>query len=143
MNFEPFDTDLVVARIKAEAAGLRLVGGAADYATVRSLRDLNPPAAYVLLADEAGTAAGAARVAPALARFGVAIAIRKYRAGAGEQLTGEARTLIGQVRAALIGWQPATPGAGPCQWLAGAVMDYDDSTLLWVETYQCTHVLQR
>ncbi|MEG1971313.1 MAG: hypothetical protein RR101_14470 [Burkholderiaceae bacterium] len=144
MNFEPFDTDLVIARLKEATSGFRLIAGAADAITVRDLRELNPPSAYVLLADEAGSSTGSrGAVAPAVARFGVAIAVRNYRAGSGEQVSAEARQRVGQVRAALIGWQPPLPGASPCSWLAGATFDYDDSTLVWVDTYQCTHVLQR
>lgn len=146
MNFEPFDTSLVVARIRERATGLRFVGGSADYAAVKSLLDFAPPAAYVMFATEsAGNVPGprGARVQPAQADFGVALAVRNYREQRGAQLGSELRTLLGQVRDALIGWVPPTTGATAVQWTGGAVMDYDDAMLLWVDVYSCTHLLQR
>lgn len=146
MNFEPFDTELIAARVRAQAPGLRLVGSAADYASVKSLREFAPPAAYVMLAREStagGGTARAARVQPAVAEFGVALAVRNYREQGGAQAAAELRALLGQVRAALIGWEPPVAGAAACQWTGGAVMDYDDATVLWVDVYSCVHVLQR
>ncbi|MGA0610565.1 phage tail terminator protein [Caldimonas sp. KR1-144] len=144
-NFEPFDTDLVMERLKAEVPEFRLVEGAAEYASISQLRDFQPPCAYVLLANESGGNGGArgARAAGASAEFGVVLAVRNYREQRGAQLRGELRTLLGKVRAALIGWVPPSPGATACAWRGGAVMDYDNATLLWVEAYESAHVLMR
>lgn len=145
MNFEPFDTDLVIARVKAIATDFRLVGGAADYASVKSLREFVLPSAYVLFAAEAGGNGGptGAKAQAASADFGVAVVVRNFRDQRGGQLNAELRKLIGQVRSALIGWMPPAPGAAACQWRGGAVMDYDDAALLWVDAFSCSHVLQR
>lgn len=143
-NFEPFDTSLVEARLKAEVPELREVAGAADYAAVKNLRDFIVPGAYVLLADESGGGSvRGAKAAPASAEFGVVLAVRNFRDRAGGQLKDELRELLGKVRAALIGWTPPAPGATACSWRGGAQMDYDDATILWVEAYECTHVLMR
>jgi hypothetical protein len=142
-NFEPFDTSLAQARLKTQVAALREVEGASEYAAVKALRDFPTPCAYVLFAVEAGSGTPrGARVAGASAEFGVVLAVSNYRDRRGEQLQPELVTLLGQVRSALIGWQPPAPGVGPIAWRGGAVMDYDDATLLWVEAYECTHVLQ-
>lgn len=146
MNFEPFDTDLVVQRLKDQVPELRGVGGAADYAAIQELRGFPVPSAYVIFAGESGSSAPGprgARVQPALARFGVALAVRNYRPGAGDQLAPELRKYLGMTRAALIGWLPPVPGATALAWEAGEVMDYDHSTVLYVESYQLTHLLQR
>jgi hypothetical protein len=146
MNFEPFDTDLVVQRLKDQVPELREVGGAADYAAIQELRGFPVPSAYVIFAGESGSPAPGprgARVQPALARFGVALAVRNYRPGAGAQLAPELRKFLGMTRAALIGWLPPVPGATALAWEAGEVMDYDHSTVLYVESYQLTHLLQR
>ena len=82
-------------------------------------------------------------VQPAVTRFGVALAVRNYRPGAGDQLGDELRKFIGLTRSALIGWVPPTPGATALAWEAGEVMDYDHSTVLYVESYQLTHLLQK
>ena len=55
----------------------------------------------------------------------------------------ELRKFIGLTRSALIGWVPPTPGATALAWEAGEVMDYDHSTVLYVESYQLTHLLQK
>lgn len=146
MSFAPFDTALVIARLRAEVAQLRQVGGAADYAAVADLRGFVTPSAYVIFAGESASSAPGprgARVQPADTRFGVALAVRNVRAGAGDQLGDELRQIIGATRMALIGWQPPAPGATPLRWESGEVMDYDHSTVLYVESYQLTHLLQR
>ena len=145
MNFEPFDTSLVIERLKAQVTDLRQVGGAADYAAVQELRGFAVPSAFVIFAGEAGSANGprGARVQPAQTRFGLALAVRNFRPGAGEQLSNELRQIIGKTRSALIGWVPPTPGANALVWEAGEVMDYDHSTVLYVESYQLNHLLQK
>ena len=144
MNFEPFDTSLVVARLKAEVPALREVGGAADYAAVQELRSFPAPSAYVIFADETGSQGPRGpRVQPAVTRFGVALAVRNYRPGAGDQLGDEMRQVVGQVRSALIGWVPPVPGATAITWEAGSVMDYDQSMLLYVISFQLTNLLQK
>ena len=146
MNFEPFDTGLVEQRLKTMVPELRQVGGAADYAAVQDLRGFATPSAFVIFAGESGgTGPGprGARVQPAVTRFGVALAVRNYRPGAGYQLGDELRKVLGLTRSALIGWVPPTPGATALVWEAGEVMDYDHSTVLYVESYQLTHLLQK
>ena len=147
MNFEPFDTGLVIARLsdKALCPDLRLVGGAADYATVKDLRSFATPSAYVIFAGEVGGQNGprGASVQPASVTFGVAMAVRNYRPDPGSQLGPELRKVIGQVRSALIGWLPPTLGATHLMWTAGELMDYDDSTALFVDAYQLNHVLKK
>jgi hypothetical protein len=141
--YRPFDTSLVKARLKAAAPALREVEGAAEYAAVKNLRDFPAACAYVLFAGESGSGTPrGGKATGALAEFGVVVAVSNYRDRRGEQLDVELRTVLGEVRAALIGWVPPAPGAAACAWRGGAVMDYDDATLLWVEAYECTHVLQ-
>lgn len=145
MNFEPFDTTLVASRIQAAAPLMQQVSGAADYAAVRELRGFRTPSAYVVLVEEEAGQQGprSARAVPARTVFGVVLALRNYRTGLGDQMAPEARTLIGQVRNALVGWQPPVPGATAIQWTGGSVVDYDESVLLFADTFTLTHVLQR
>ena len=145
MNFEPFDTSLVVKRLKDQVTDFREVGGAADYAAVMDLRSFQTPSAYVIFAGESGGATGprGPRVQPAVTRFGVVLAVRNYRPGAGDHLGDELRKFIGQTRAALIGWVPPVPRATALTWEEGQVMDYDNSTVLYVDSYQLTNLLQK
>lgn len=145
MNFEPFDTGLVITRLRDQVKTAREIAGAAEYAAIKDLRGFQTPALYVIFAREGGNAQGprGARVQPAQTSFGVVMAARNYRPGAGGQLDPELRQLIGLVRSALIGWVPPAPGATAIAWTGGDVLDYDDSTVLYADSYQLTNLLQK
>lgn len=146
MSAAPFDVALVVAQLQGNAPSLRQVKGAADYAAIKSLRDFAPPCAYVLLAREKpevdkGLTTGHQR---AVVSFAVVVAVRNYRAGErGMQAADELRSVLGEVRSALMGWIPPMPGGRPTQLTQGDLVDYDQATLLWNDVYQTQHFLQR
>lgn len=147
MNFEPFDTSIIVRRLQAKATGLHLVGSAADYAAVKELRSFRTPSAYVVFADEENTGGLPTTFCTvqvqAKVQFGVVLALRNYQEQLGGQMSDEARKLIGQVRSALIGFQPTGKGANVVSWQAGSVLDYDASVLLFADRYEVPHTLQR
>jgi hypothetical protein len=150
MSFAPFDVQLVVARLKAQVIGLRIVGVAADYAAVKSLRDFTPPSAYVLLAQETfepnppGHGQRTQQVSVAQrgrVALGVVVAARNYREQAGAQLAGTLQQLLEDVRACLVGWIPDIAGARPMQLQRGDLLQYDDATALWCDVYQTQHFI--
>lgn len=150
MTTAPFDVRPVVDRLRAAVPALRLVGLAADYATVKSLRDFTAPSAYVLLAQEAfeptPTGHGERGQQRALnqrveVHFGVVIAARNYREQAGAQMADDIQTLIGQTRTALMGWVPDAPGARPLQLAQGELLQYDDAIALWSDVWRTHTVL--
>ena len=102
MNFEPFDTNVIVRRLQAQAQGLHLVGSAADYAAVKELRSFRTPSAYVVFADEENTGTLPTTFCTVQVQtkvqFGVVLALRNYQEQLGGQMGEEARKLIGQVR---------------------------------------------
>lgn len=145
MSFAPFDVQPVVARLRAQVPALRLVGVAADYAAVKSLRDFTPPSVYVVLAQETfepGATGHAVRgqQASGMQRgkvaIGVIVAARNYREQAGAQLAGTLNELLQAVRASLAGWVPDTAGARPLQLTRGDLLQYDDATALWCDVWQ-------
>jgi hypothetical protein len=147
VNSAPFDTGLVIARLRLMVPQLQQVRGSAEYAAVTSMRDFRAPEAFVLLVrDQGGDIAGGARQATQ-AGFGVVIAARNYSDTTGQAAMDDARPLIGACRDALIGWVPQTdagdraPGARACRWVQGEVLDYDSSTLLWADTYTTQHFI--
>lgn len=144
MSFTPFDVQPVADRIRAQVAELRLVGLAADYAAVKSLRDFNPPSVFVLLAQERfdSNATGTGRRGEQLkvsqsgrVSVGVVIVGRNYREQNAAQLSGAMNTLIGSVRAVLGGWVPDVPGARAFELQRGDLLQYDDSTALWCDVW--------
>lgn len=146
MNFEPFDTGLIVRRLEACVPDFQSIGGAADYAAVKELRGFRTPSAYVVFSEDENTGKIPASVGvtsqEALVRFGVVLALRNYGGQRGDQMAEQARRLIGLVRVALIGHKP-DKGARVVGWLGGAVLDYDASVLLFADRYQIHHMLHK
>ena len=147
MSFAPFDTSLIVERLVTQLTALHFVGGAADYAAVKELRGFRTPSAYVIFAEENNTGKVPTSVGVCAqeseVEFGVVLALRNYREARGEQMHGDMRELVGQVRAALIGHKPAHKGARVIGWRSGKVLDYDASVLLFADVYQMHHVMHR
>lgn len=150
MDAAPFDTELVIARIKSSVNALRQVAGAADYASAKKLGDFATPSAFVLLAHEKGTPTATSNDVPGkqvavrervIATFGVVVVVRNFREQAGAQAADSLRSILGGIRGALIGWVPDCPGARHCQFLQGSLTDYDNATLLWTDVYQTQHIL--
>lgn len=147
MSSEPFDIDLVIARLKSQVPTLRNVRGAADYASIKQFSDFVPPEAFVLLARERGVEAPGNSRQPARVLFGVIVVARNYREQRGKPALDAATPLVGQVRDALIGWIPQDGNGVPvrggrgCQWSQGDVMDYDQATLLWSDVFSTQHFI--
>ena len=147
MSFEPFDTSLIVDRLRQQVPDLHAVGGAADYGAVKELRAFRTPSAYVIFAEEDNT--GKVPTSPGVCaqessvQFGVVLALRHYAEARGEQMQGEARRLIGRVRAALIGHRPQPRGATAIGWQSGKVLDYDAAVLLFADVYRLIHTMHR
>lgn len=147
MNFEPFDTSLIVQRLREQVPELQFVGGAADYAAVKELSSFRPPSAYVVFAEETNTgkfpAAPGVCIQSCTTQIGVVLALRHYREQRGDQMQQEARQLVGAVRVALIGHKPASHGASPVGWVSGKVLDYDAGVLLFADLYQLHNTLHK
>ncbi|VFR34618.1 Phage protein [plant metagenome] len=140
-ELSPLDLSPLMALIRIGVPALRLVGGAADYATAKDLRGLGTPSAYVLMARESAQAVQPGKPARLGSQvidvqFGVAIALRNYRDQAGAQMEKEVRQVVGGIRQVVLGWTPDVPGARMCGFVQGDVLDYDDSTLLWVDVFR-------
>lgn len=147
MNFAPFDTALIVDRLREQVGDLHHVAGAADYAAVQNLSAFRTPSAFVIFGEETNTgkvpSAPCVNVQESLTQFGVVLALRHYRERMGEQMQQDARALIGQARAALIGWRPPENGARVVGWVSGKTLDYDASVLLFADLYQLHVLLNR
>lgn len=150
MNTAPFDVQPIIARIKANVPALRSVAGAADYASITKLLDFAPPCAYVLLARERaepnppgnampGTQVSVQQRVPVT--FGVVMAVRNYREQLGAQSADDLQTIVGAVRACLLGWVPDMSGARACMLQQGDLVQYDRAVSLWADVYQTQHFI--
>ncbi|MHA7919039.1 phage tail terminator protein [Alloalcanivorax xenomutans] len=138
---QPLDTTIIQARLVEAVPDLEKVGLAADYAAIQDLRGFRTPSAYVVLANERGPEApelpgrrpsGAQQ---AVSTFGVISAVRNYSDVTGAAAQRDADPYIGQIRDALMGWTPDPRIMGAAWWLQGDVLDYDVSTLLWIDVF--------
>lgn len=146
MSYAPFDVQQVVDRLNATVptSALRLVGVAADYAAVKTLRDFPTPCCYVLLARErfADHPPGHGRRGEQVAMtqradvtLGLVVAARNYREQRGAPIGPALNELLGQIRASLGGWVPDAPGARPLNLVQGDLLQYDDATALWSDVW--------
>lgn len=147
MRFEPFDTGLLVAHLRAQVPELASVGGAADYAAVQELRGFATPSCFVVFGEEQNTgkvpASACVTVQEVQVDIGVVLALRHYQEALGAQMQDEARRLIGQVRCALIGWRAPAQGARALAWRGARVLDYDAGVLLWGDMYRLHYLLHK
>lgn len=150
MNAAPFDVRPLIERLRAAVPALRQVAGAADLAAVTQLADFPAPCAYVLLAREQAEerATGITQrgqqqrlLQGARVSFAVVVAVRNYREQRGAQVAPELQSILGAIRAALIGYAPDVDGARPCQLKQGELTRYDAATALWTDVYQTHHTI--
>ena len=154
MSAKPFDAGLVIDRLQAllvEPGTLRKVGGAADYAQIRSLGDFPVPSAFVLLGKESAlqTQTGISRPGQQhpLAQvvqvgLGVVMAFRNHRGLQGDELREALRDGVGAVRNVLLGWTPPVSGGRQLQLIGGDLEDYSTSVAVWADRYLTQHVIQ-
>lgn len=144
----PLDTTVIEQRLRDAVPDLQQVKGAAEFAGVSALGSYRVPSAYVVLAREEGTDETNSQPGrrpggkqQAKVTFGVITAVRNYRDATGAQAAQDAAPIIGQIRDALMGWQPDDQSMRPIGWLQGDVLDYDASILLWIDVFTTTHFI--
>jgi len=146
---EPLDTAVIEQRLRNQVPELQLVGGGADYAAIKDLRGFRVGSAYVVLAQEkdSGGATSHPQRRPSgrqqvEATIGVIVAARNYRGKTGSEAMRDAAPLIGAVRTALLdNWIPGGQLTRPLEWKQGDVLDYDASTLLWIDVFTTTYFM--
>ena len=148
MSTAPFDANVIANRLRDQVTTLRQVGLAADYAAIKGLQDFPAPCAYVILASEVGMSqptGHSPRGQQVKQRqvikvtFGVVLAVRNYREQLGGQVSDEFKQLLGETRAALMGFVPDVDGARPCELVRGDLQDYSAGAALWADVYQTQH----
>lgn len=147
----PFDIGLVIERLRAPLPGtLRQIGGSADFAAIKLLRDFPAPCAYVLLAREKAGKSSSGISIPGQqsprsqilnVTFGVVMAFRNYRQLEGDDLRNELRDQVGAVRAVLLGWTPPVASGIGCELIQGDLTDYDAGIALWTDTWRTQHAI--
>lgn len=134
------DLEFVIARLKAQAKGLRAIGGAADLDTALASVVVLPSAYVIPLADASQWQrhTGAHDETDQI-DFGVVMAVANLKDARGEAAMGVLVPVRQTVRAALSGWVPDTETGEPIHKGAGRLLRIDgDGRLWWIDTYHYT-----
>ncbi|EHN5173259.1 hypothetical protein KI912_003115 [Salmonella enterica] len=141
MNSAPFDTGLIVERLKAlSPQPFSQIGTVVEYSKITDLTGFATPSAYVLMGSEKGSTDAQLRVQVAECLVGVVTVVRNYSPGAAG-LTHEINPLIAAVRDALTGWIPDGRCTTPVQWIQGDILDFDAGTLAWMDVFRVRHII--
>ncbi|MDR2172686.1 MAG: hypothetical protein LBE32_00505 [Burkholderiales bacterium] len=131
----------VIDRIAATKA-FRKVGGAADLAAAKNLRDL-APAAYVLPAssDAAGDLYTNETSQIVSDTFTVYMVVRNVRDAHGAAALQMLEPLRLKVMDALIGWLPPN-GFSEFQFRRGRIDAFDDQCVFWRDEYSASRLIE-
>lgn len=137
---EFLDLKLVSDRITSRLGGAAEVGTAADFRTAQASGSPRTPSAYVCDASTASqphsAGSGGTMRQRSKSRFAVVLCVRNYRmAELGAQGNDELSDFGKRIGAALLNWVPGD-GCGAVEHVSGKLLDFDQATLWWEETYQ-------
>lgn len=143
MAVEIFDPQLIIARLDAQVAALKIVAGAVDLAAAGAELKQTPSAFVVELANRASpnSLATIAVSQEIEARFGVVLAVQNLRDPRGEKAAVDMRTLRSSVMTALLGWQPDAD-YDVIEYAGGRLIELDNLVLWWQDEY-LTRILER
>lgn len=141
------DIETLIERVRAQVAGLRGVGGAADLdAAMRPGARITPPMAYVMPLGEQALARQASSVLRQTVRcqFGVVLVIQALRDAEGREALRALRVLRQALRDALVGWVPDVATGEPVIYLGGELVQFEgDGRLWWSDEFQGTAHLRK
>jgi len=128
--------DDVVAYLKASVPALKQVGAAAQFQNAVEANPKATPAAFVIsLGDDPLPSAMADQVIQRVnMTLGVVLVVRNLSDTKGVAAGQDMEVLRAQVKAALLGWQPA-PEFDPLQRGRGALLAFKDGHMWWQDIY--------
>lgn len=133
----------IINRLKAEARALKLVGGAADFASASETSPRAHPAAYVLPLHErtrGDEEIGCGITQVVEATFGVAIAIVNVSDAKGGAAAADLDAIRQAVREALLGWAPDGSEDG-FEYAGGALLGFVGNALWWQDAYSILYLM--
>lgn len=144
MAVELFDPQLIIARLDSQVDALKLVAGAADFASAMQEPPRILPATYVLELGNRAAANSLATIAVSqenTVRFGVIFAVQNLRDPRGEKAHTDLRTVRSSVMTALLGWAP-DPDYDVVEYGGGQLLALENLVLWWQDEY-LTRILER
>lgn len=140
----PFDLGLVLERLKPLIPDyIHHLGSTAEYRSITelSLAGLPTPAVYVVPNAEIGHQNDIAVRQMVTVTFGVIVIVQSYQYSPANPQLNASASVIGKIREQLMGWVPPLKGAKQTFFVRGDVLDYTNTYLAWLETYQTNIII--
>ncbi len=132
----------IITRLETQVTALKIVGGAAEIAAASAALPASPAAFVIEETDRAGENAVAndihQRVDVSLSVF---LAVKNAKDSRGEAGQGDLETLRLAVRAALLGWAPATD-IEPLTYAGGELFRFDPGLIWWREGWRTAYYIR-
>lgn len=137
------DLTPVLARLKSQLTGFRKIGGAADLEAIGS-GVVPAPAVFLLPGKEVASDIDIAgdTIQRVLARFSLVLAISNKGDAQGGGALGELEPFRDQIKAALLGWSPAS-GFDAVTFCSGDLLPFGNATLWWLEEFKTAYFIRR
>lgn len=139
MQYGPFDLKHVIEQLKPLQPGyIHTLGSTAEYRSISelSMAGLATPAVFVVPNGEIGHQNDIAVRQMVTVSFSVIIIVQSYQYDNENPQLNISHSVIGKIRERLMGWVPGVKGAKETFFVRGDVLDYTNSYLVWMETYQ-------
>ena len=146
MQYGPFDLKHVIEQLKPlQPEYISTLGSTAEYRSITdvSLAGLPTPAVFVVPNGEIGTLNDVAVRQMVTVSFSVIVIVQSYQYNNEAPHLSISNPVIGKIREQLMGWRPPLPGAKETFFARGDVVDYSNSYLVWMETYQTKVIMGR
>lgn len=133
-----------IQRLDTSVAGLKFVGGAAEFSAAAEANPKATPAAFVILladgAQPSGQSTGGVTQQVAVT-LGVVYVVRNVADPAGAGGAADIASLREAGRAALLGWQPVAD-ADPYEFVRGSLLAFRDGHIWWQDVYRSAIIVR-
>ena len=146
MQYGPFDIKHVIEQLKPlQPEYIHTLGSTAEYRSISdvSLAGLATPAVFVVPNGEVGKLNDVAIRQMVTVSFSVIVIVQSYQYNVETPHLSVSNPVIGKIREQLMGWRPPVPGAKETFFVRGDIVDYTNSYLVWMETYQTKIIIGR
>ena len=144
MQYGPFDLKHVIEQLRPlQPEHIHTLGSTAEYRSISelSLAGLATPAAFVVPNGEIGTLNDIAVRQMVTVSFSVIVIVQSYQYNSEMPHLSVSNPVIGKIREQLMGWRPPVVGAKETFFVRGDIVDYNNSYLVWMETYQTKMIM--
>ncbi|HDR0739229.1 TPA: hypothetical protein QB650_002145 [Pasteurella multocida] len=146
MQYGPFDLKHVLEQLKPlQPEHIHTLGSTAEYRSLSelSMAGLATPAVFVVPNGEVGHQNDIAVRQMVTVSFSVIVIVQSYQYSNEMPHLSVSNPVIGKIREQLMGWVPPVKGAKETFFVRGDIVDYTNSYLVWMETYQIKIIMGR